>query len=191
MKKTSVFFIFTLILNACASLPSSTTILTKEIISEANNRHQLNIFLIKKLYLERMQQVDSFIKKEYTPSVISNYQKLLPSTLNYQKELPNIISSILPVINRKRDSLKNILKEEEQQIIKQLQHNFVTYTKATTALENLITSAVKLKAKENNFLNYIEENTETSPLIKDIVNQVNNSEKERNKFIAIEKLLKN
>ena len=71
--------------------------------------HQLNIALVNKLFEERKLVINSFITNQYTPSLIKKYENLLPDSLNYKEALPNIIKSIIPVINRKKDSLQNVL----------------------------------------------------------------------------------
>ena len=94
--------------------------------------------------------------------MIKKYEALLPENIDYKKELPNIIESIVPVVNRKKDSILAILKDQNTSIVNQLNTNFNTYTKATISLQNLIKSAVKIKTVENDALASIEKLTGTT-----------------------------
>ena len=164
MKKIS--YICVLILSSCifscASLPNSTITLTNEIIKEANDMHALNISLVNQLFEERLERVNLFIENKYVPTLIKKYEALLPENIDYKKELPNIIESIVPVVNRKKDSILAILKDQNTSIVNQLNTNFNTYTKATISLQNLIKSAVKIKTVENDALASIEKLTGTT-----------------------------
>ncbi len=148
-----------LVIVSCASIPASTSTLTKEVINEANEMHQLNISLVNQLYSEREQRINNFITYQYTPALLENYEKLLPDSLDYEKELPNILQSIIPVINKKRDSLQGILGAEQKNIIDQLNASYTSYTTSSAALQGLIDSAVKLKTSESNALTALEQLT--------------------------------
>ena len=152
-----------LLLISCASIPASTSTLSKEVIKEANGMHELNLVLIDQLYAERSQRVNDFITYRYTPALLSNYEKLLPAGLDYKEELPNILQSIVPVINKKRDSMQGVLNVEKQTLVKELNANFTTYTTSTAALQGLIDSAVKLKESESNAITALENLTGVSP----------------------------
>jgi hypothetical protein len=154
--KTLMFIWTFLILGSCATIPASTSVLSKEIIKEANGMHDLNTSLINQLYTEREQRINDFITHQYTPAIINNYEQLLPDSLDYKAALPHILQSILPVINKKRDSLQGILRVEQQNILRQLNANYASYTTSTAVLQGLIDSAVKLKSSESTALMAIE-----------------------------------
>lgn len=161
MKKQSfiIVIIISVLSFSCASIPSSTVTLTQEVINEADQMHQLNISLVNQLFEERKQVINAFITNQYTPKVIENYERLLPDSLDYKKALPKIMESIIPVINRKKDSLQLVLSTQQEEIITKLNNNYLTYSKATTALQHLINSAVKLKTAEQDALTSIKELT--------------------------------
>ena len=161
-KKLLMLSLTLLVIVSCASIPASTSTLSKEIIKEADGMHQLNISLVNQLYAEREQRINDFITYQYTPALLVNYQKLLPDSMDYKTELPNILKSIVPVINKKRDSLQGILNKEQQNIIQQLNTNYSSYTTSSAALQGLIDSAVKLKASESNALAALENLTGVS-----------------------------
>lgn len=156
MKIKSLFFIIcTAVLYSCASLPSASTTLTQEVISEANDMHTLNKSLVQRLFNEKKKQIRFFIEKTYTPAIIKKYETLLPDTINYKKELPNIIQSIIPVIMQKKDSLLTVVDTQEQKLLSQLDQSYNEYSKAASSLQNLINSAVKVKNTEESVLNAV------------------------------------
>ena len=162
MKKTYLSLIISSLLISCASLPPSTSTLTKEVINEANDMHTLNIALINQLFEERKDRLNSFITDTYTPALVDNYQKMIPDSINYKEQLPNILKSIIPVINRKKDSLQGLLDTQQQEIITSLNTNYITYTQATTSLQNLIDATIKVTETEENAVAKIQKLTGTS-----------------------------
>jgi len=144
------------LLSSCASIPASTTTLTQEILKESSGMHTLNISLINQLYANRKEQVNSFITNTYTPALLDNFSKNLPDSLDYKEELPNILKSIVPIINKKKDSMQSILDTEQEQLITQLNTNYTTFSTAGTSLQNLIDSAVKLKTAEKSIMTSVE-----------------------------------
>ncbi|CAM1358514.1 conserved exported hypothetical protein [Tenacibaculum sediminilitoris] len=178
---------------SCASIPSSTVTLTKEVIKEADNMHQLNVSLVNKLFDERKEKINLFIENKYTPTLLKKFEGLLPDSLDYKKELPNILSSIVPVINRKKDSLQSVLNSQRQDILNQLNSNYSDYSKATTSLQNLINSAVKIKTKESDALYAIDQLTGDKINIQKVENTINQSIDKTgnalNKLITIEKVI--
>lgn len=159
MYKNLILFFVTAFFLSCASLPNSTAKLSKSVIDEGDAMHQLNISLVNQLFTERRARLNNFITNKYTPAIIKKYQNLLPTDVDYKKELPNIIEAIIPVINRKRDSLQDLLLNQQQKIVSNLNTNFITYAKATSSLQNIINSAVKLKDAEESALSAINQLT--------------------------------
>ncbi|WP_417785208.1 hypothetical protein [Tenacibaculum sp.] len=185
--------VFSFLLLSCASIPSSTVTLTKEVIKEADNMHQLNVSLVNKLFDERKEKINLFIENKYTPTLLKKFEGLLPDSLDYKRELPNILNSIVPVINRKKDSLQSVLDSQRQDILNQLNSNYSDYSKATTSLQNLINSAVKIKTTESDALSAIDQLTGDKINIKKVENTINQSIDKTgnalNKLITIEKVI--
>ncbi|MGG8495066.1 hypothetical protein ACQY1Q_01505 [Tenacibaculum sp. TC6] len=155
MKFIKLFFLC-MLTSACVTIPKSTNILTQQMAEETNNMHNLNISLVQQLFNERKQRLNTFITNKYTPSLIERYKKLLPDTINYKKELGNIITSIIPVIEAKKDSLNTILDNQEKQIISQLNTNYQKFTRASNSLQNLISSATKVNDSEENIIQSVD-----------------------------------
>ncbi|EDP94853.1 hypothetical protein U8527_08035 [Kordia algicida OT-1] len=159
-------------ISACASIPASTSTLTQEVISESNAMHQLNIALVNKLFEERKDKVDDFINNQYIPKYVANFQSKIPPGVDVSAELPNILKSVMPVISRKRDSLHNVLDTQKQQMITSLNNSYNDYQQASATLQNLISSAVKLKQSEANTLAQIQKLTGTNINVGKIQNQL-------------------
>ena len=147
---------------SCASIPASTATLSQEVIAEAGSMHQLNIALVNKLFDERKDKVNDFINNQYIPRFVTNFESKIPAGTDISKELPNILKSLMPVISRKRDSLQGLLDTQRNQMITSLNENYANYQQATSALQNLISSAVKLKQSEANTLAQIQSLTKTN-----------------------------
>ncbi|MHC9087791.1 hypothetical protein ACXIHB_03665 [Tenacibaculum sp. IMCC1] len=185
--------IFSFLLLSCASIPSSTVTLTKEVIKEADNMHALNVSLINRLFDERKEKINLFIENKYTPTLLKKFESLLPDSLDYKKELPNILNSIVPIINHKKDSLQSVLDLQRQDILNQLNSNYSDYSKATTSLQNLINSAVNIKTTESDALSAIDQLTGDKINIKKVENTINQGIDKTgsalNKLITIEKVI--
>ena len=194
MFKNILLLLITSILISCASLPDATATLTKDVINEGDAMHQLNISLVNELFNEKKARLNTFIINKYTPEIIKKFQKLLPQNVDYKKELPNIIEAIIPVINRKRDSLQDILSNQQQKIVTGLNANFISYSKATSSLQNLINSAVKENKAEQNALSEINQLTGNKLNFKQVENKLdsllNKTGLGMEKLLKLEKLIK-
>lgn len=155
--------------------------------------HQLNVSLVNRLFDERKEKINLFIENKYTPTLLKKFEGLLPDSLDYKKELPNILNSIVPIINRKKDSLQSVLDLQRQDILNQLNSNYSDYSKATTSLQNLINSVVKVKTTESDALSAIDQLTGDRINIKKVENTINQSIDKTgntlNKLINIEKVI--
>ena len=161
-----------ILLSSCASIPASTTTLTQEILKESSGMHTLNISLINQLYANRKEQINSFITNTYTPALLDNFSKNLPDSLDYKEELPNILKNIVPIINKKKDSMQSILDTEQGQLITQLNANYTNFSTAGVSLQNLIDSAVKLKTAEKSVMTSIQSLTNGSVNISNTVTEL-------------------
>ena len=155
-------------IHACSSIPASTSTLTEEILKQADDMHTLNIALVNQLYNNRKEQVNTFITNQYTPKLLSNFESKLPDTVDYKKELPNILNSIVPIINQKKDSIQNIINTEQQQIITKLNNNYSSFKTAGNSLQNLVNSAVKLRSQETSIVSDIQSLTNSNVNITNI-----------------------
>ena len=156
--------------------------------------HQLNISLLNQLFNERRARLNNFITNTYTPAVIKKYQNLLPADVDYKEQLPNIIKAIIPVINRKRDSLQDLLLNQQQTLVTSLNTNFITYAKATSSLQNIVNSGVKIKDAEDNALSAINQLTGNKLNFKQVENKIdsllNKTGLGMGKLLKVEQLIK-
>lgn len=194
MYKNIISLVIIVCFLSCASLPNATSSLSKNVIDEGDAMHQLNISLVNQLFDEKRERLNTFITNKYTPAIIKKYQSLLPQNVDYKEELPNIIGAIIPVINRKRDSLQDLLLKQQQQIVTNLNTNFISYAKATASLQNLINSAVKVKNAEENALSGINQLTGSKINFKQIEGKLdsilNKTGLGMNKLLKVKKLIK-
>lgn len=194
MFKNITLLLVTIFFLSCASIPNATATLAKDVINEGDAMHQLNISLVNQLFNEKRKRLNAFITDKYTPAVIKKYEDLLPQDLDYKKELPNIIKAIIPVVNRKRDSLQDLLLNQQQQIVAGLNTNFISYNKATSSLQNLINSAVKEISAEKSALAEINQLTGNKLNFKQVENKIdsllNKTGLGMSKLLKIEKLIK-
>ena len=179
----SIFIVLLFLFNSCASIPEATVTLTQEISSEVDNMHNLNLNLVRQLFNERQQRLNSFINNTYTPKLIQKYQSLLPDSVNYKKDLAKIIGSIIPVIERKKDSLTELLNQQENSIISKLNQNHSSFSKATNSLQNLISSAARVGNSEKNIISSIDSLTRNKININKIETDLNNAINKTSKFL--------
>ncbi|MFD0964487.1 hypothetical protein [Pseudofulvibacter geojedonensis] len=195
--KPNIFFIALsiIVLSSCASIPSSTTTLTQEVLKESSGMHSLNISLINQLYANRKEQVNNFITNTYTPALLDNFSKNLPDSLNYKEELPHILKSIIPIINKKKDSMQSVLDAEQNQLIAQLNKNYNNFSTAGTSLQNLINSAVKLKSEEKTAISAVQSLTKNTINISNIENKLDSllihSGNDFSKLLKVHSIIKN
>lgn len=153
----SILIVFVAVsITACASIPASTVTLSQEVISEADSMHKLNIALVNQLFDERKDKVNDFINNQYIPSFVKNFEAKIPAGVDVKAQLPNILKSVMPVISRKRDSLQGLVDAQRTQVITSLNESYTNYQRASSTLQNLISSAVKLKQSETNTLAQIQ-----------------------------------
>lgn len=194
MYKNSILILVSIFFLSCVSLPNATAKLTTSVVDEGDAMHQLNISLVNQLFTERRTRLNNFITNKYTPAIIKKYQNLLPQDIDYKKELPSIIEAIIPVINRKRDSLQDLLLNQQQKIVSGLNANFISYTKATSAIQNIINSAVKEKVAEENALAEINKLTGNKLNFKEVESKLdsllNKTGLGMGKLLKVEQLLK-
>ena len=170
--KSFIVIIIGTIISSCASIPASTASLSEEVISEAAAMHKLNIALVNQLFDERKDKVNDFINNQYIPTFVKNFEAKIPPNVDVKAELPNILKSVMPVISRKRDSLHTLLDNQRNQILTSLNDSYSNYQRASGTLQNLITSAVKLKQSEANTLAQIESLTKTNLNVNKIENHL-------------------
>ena len=155
--KTPPAFII-LLLVSCARLPVQSVNLMQQIKDEGQRMHKLNIAYVNLLFENKNAEVDSFIKKEYTPEFIAKIKKGIDENdtkIDMNKQWPEILPKIIPLINGVRDSLRTALLSNKGKIIAKLNEDYEFYKQACDAQIALLSSATKLNATTKQIFNSI------------------------------------
>lgn len=107
--------------------------------------HELNITLVNALFAEKKAQVSSFIQQNYTPSIIDNYFKQLPNQSFTKKETADIITSLIPEINKQKDDMLAALEKSRVKLITRLDNDHISFVIGSNSLKDLLASASKLQ----------------------------------------------
>lgn len=145
MKTNVLIFAIGFLFASCAKIPIQSISLINNIQDEGKRMHTLNITLTNKIFSEKRNTIDDFIKKEYTPKMVAEFTKRIPDNIDIKAELPNIIASILPKINARRDSMQSVLEGNRIKMLDKLNEDFLYYDSACIEMQNLLSSAVKLE----------------------------------------------
>lgn len=154
MKKIATLAII-VILSGCATIPSQSITLAEAIAKEGNRMHQLNIVLVNKMFKEKRDQVDLFIREKFTPGYLTNFMKQVPAGTDVNKELPDMLSSLIPQINSTRDEMQSALEDQRIKLITRLNEDYAAFEEATGALNELLASATKVDQERQAIFNQI------------------------------------
>ena len=143
MKKI-IYLFCVVVLASCAKLPIQTITLTDAIINEGKRMHELNLSLLNKMFNEKREKIDVFIKNEYTPKYLEEFKSRIPAGIDYEQEFPNMIQSIIPQINSRRDMMQSALESQRIKLATKLNIDFKLFEEASMKLRNLIESAIKV-----------------------------------------------
>lgn len=159
MKKI-LFLLFIVSIASCAKLPPQTITLTDAIINEGERMHELNIRLLNKMFDEKREKIDAFIKNDYTPKFLAEFNARIPDGTDYKEEFPDMIQSIIPQINDRRDQMQAALESQRLKLVEQLNKDYQTFEKATRELKNLIKSAIKVDEERKEAFQQLNDLTE-------------------------------
>ena len=174
--KKFISYLCLLLFSFCATLPLQTVTLADSIINEGQRMHNLNILLTNKMFQDKREKIDEFIKKEYTPKYMDEFRKKIPAGVDFEKEFPNIIQSIIPEINSRRDIMQSALEDQRIKILTKLDADYKAFEEASFELKNLIESNIKvneerrkvfeqIKSLTNNNLDFNQVETEIDKFI--------------------------
>ena len=174
--KKFISYLCLLLFSSCATLPLQTVTLADSIINEGQRMHNLNILLTNKMFQDKREKIDEFIKKEYTPKYMDEFRKKIPAGIDFEKEFPNIIQSIIPEINSRRDIMQSALEDQRIKILTKLDADYKAFEEASFELKNLIESNIKvneerrkvfeqIKSLTNNNLDFNQVETEIDKFI--------------------------
>lgn len=152
----SLFWIAAFVVG-CATIPPLSINLTDAISEEGKRMHQLNVVLLNKMFKEKRERIDNFIKNEYTPKYLEEFKKRIPEGVNVDAELPNILAEAIPEINSRRDMMQSALENQRIKLVAKLEEDFKTYEDAALKLRKLLESSVKLDEEKQKFISQIRE----------------------------------
>lgn len=175
MKKI-IYLICLIALASCAKLPVQTVTLTDAIITEGKRMHELNISLLNKMFNEKSEKIDAFIKNEYTPKYLEEFKKKIPAGVDYEQEFQNMMQSIIPQINSRRDMMQTALESQRIKLVTKLNVDYKLFEEASMELRNLIESAIKVNEERKKAFEQVK------GLTKNRIN-LNQIETELDKFI--------
>jgi hypothetical protein len=145
MKKILFIIVVAVLVHSCAKIPMHTVTLVDAIIEEGKRMHDLNVALVNKMFSEKRKSVDDFIRLEYTPEYLENFQAKIPADTDYEAEFPGMVGSIIPQINARRDMMQNALENQRVKLISKLNTDYREFAEASIELRRLIESGVKLE----------------------------------------------
>lgn len=140
------FVSLSLMIHSCTpKLPPQSVSLMQQISNEVDRMHKLNLAYVNKTFTQKMDEVNEFIDKEYTPEMIRNIQKQIAGVnVDMNKEWPAVIQKLSPQISATKDSLQKALVDNRIRIISKLNEDYSILKQACDAELNLLSSAVKL-----------------------------------------------
>lgn len=148
MARLKVLLILSLLFSCSATIPPQSVILMDAITREGKQMHQINVDLLNKMFEKKRTDIDAFIKNEYTPAFIQNFQNKIPPGTDMVRELPTIIQTITPIINARRDSMQTALENQRVRLLTKLEQDFRDYSYASEKLRELLVSAVKVDSEK-------------------------------------------
>jgi hypothetical protein len=156
MKKIT-YLICLIITTSCAKLPTETITLTEVVIAEGKRMHDINSGLLNKMFNAKKEQIDLFIKNEYTPKYLEEFVKRIPTGTNFEEELPSMINSIIPKINSRRDMMQATLEIQRIAIMSKLNQDYLVFEETTIELKYLIESNVKVNEERKKVIEKIKD----------------------------------
>ncbi|MEO0310775.1 MAG: hypothetical protein RIQ89_432 [Bacteroidota bacterium] len=133
---------------SCAKIPTQSVQLASTLQAQGAKMNELNIALINALFAEKKTQVNNFIEKEYTPTVIDKFFKKLPNQTFTKAETASIVEALLPEINKQKEDMLQSLELNRVKLITKINNEYIYFVTGSDALKNLLASASKLE--ENN-----------------------------------------
>ena len=156
-----IFYLFLVVLiSSCAKLPVETIALTDAIIDEGKRMHELNLSLLNKMFDEKREKIDAFIKNEYTPKFLEEFTARVPADTDYEREFPNMIQSIIPQINSRRDKMQSAMESQRIKLVTKLNADYKVFEEASMELRRLIESGVKVDEERKKALNHVKNLTQ-------------------------------
>jgi len=135
-------------MSCSATIPPQSIDLSNAISEEGRRMHDINVSLLNKLFEKKREDIDTFIRDEYTPQYLEAFNKKIPANIDYEAELPNILKAITPELNSRRDMMQSALENQRVKLVTKLEKDYYVYENASIRLRDLLISAVNLDKEE-------------------------------------------
>ena len=147
MRYPLTFLLACLVFFSCARIPVQSVSLVEAVETEGARLHGINRALLHSMFREKKELINTFIQQEYTPALVENFKKTLPANTDYKADFAEMVQSLMPHINARKDSLLNALDEEQFKIMDKMENDYAVYQNAVSELKRLLTSAAKVDAE--------------------------------------------
>jgi len=143
MKKI-LYFLTTLLITSCASIPKESVDLMEIVILKNQKAHELNVVLVDKLYKAKKKDIDIFIDGKYTDDIWEQLKVLIPDSVDINKNMSSIITSLSKQINAQRSEMKQVLETARLQTQEIISKDFKIQSEASKEVKELLISATKI-----------------------------------------------
>lgn len=133
---------------SCAKIPVQSVSLIEAVETEGARMHSVNLTLLQSMFREKKEMVNLFMEQEYTPALVENFKRQLPANTDYKADFAQMVQSLMPHINARKDSLLNALDAEQFRIMDKMQADYEVYQNAVRELKRLLASAAKIDAEK-------------------------------------------
>lgn len=137
---------------SCASIPEETLTLSNAVIAEGERMHKLNISLVNSIFNDKRVKIDDFIKNEWTPAFLEEFQSRVPAGTDYQAEFPDMMEAVMAQTVVRRNTMQSALEKQRVKIITKLNEDYAAYQEAASALHELIESGIKVNEERRKAL---------------------------------------
>lgn len=148
MKHPFKVFFIVMALSSCAKIPVQSVNLMDALAEEGHRMHQVNLAFLNSIFKAKKEKVDEFIKTEYSPYYIANFQKNIPKDADLKAELPNIMNAIAPKIAARRDSMQAALEDQRIKLVIKLEQDYKAFESAASELRRLLVSAAQVNKEQ-------------------------------------------
>lgn len=153
MKAKLLILTILVLTTSCGRIPVQSVDLMTSIQNEGKRMHKVNLSMVNLFFNEKRQNIDNFIRLEYTPKYIEKLTEKIPEDVDVKKELPEILSISSKKINERRDAMHNTLEKNRIKILDKLNEDYKIYQNACIELKRLLESAVKVDEERKKLLN--------------------------------------
>lgn len=144
-------------MSCSATIPPQSVDLLDAISAEGRRMHEINVSLLNKTFEKKREEIDTFIKDEYTPKYLEGIIENIPANSKIEDELPKILKSITPVINSRRDMMQSALENQRVKLVTKLEQDYSVYENASLRLRNLLVSAVEVDKEKQKLFEQVRE----------------------------------